>query len=391
MKRIYYWYDLNFIEHKIVAVSLIDARRQLLLQGKIAFKIKAGKFIRKSSFNRNDLLIITKQLATMIKAGLPLLESLHLLAQEHPKSHWQYLLTEIEQQISLGESLSIVLTQYKSVFPPLYSEIIATGELTGQLDLSFEQLTLQLEQTIHLEKSIKKAMRYPLFLLTVSLLVTLIMLLFVLPKFSDIYQSFDAQLPPFTQLIINTSNFLREKFWFGCLLTMLVFFCYRYYFKKRYQKKIDYFMLKTPLVGKIIQCHNLTHFFQTVSITQIAGIPLIAGLNAAANTLLNHNYRETIYQMIAGIEQGHSFSSVLQQQTLFPHLCYQLIQVGEESGTLDTMLEKLAYYYQEQNQTLTDNLTQLFEPTLMLMLALIVGGLIIAIYLPIFQLGEVIS
>lgn len=391
MKRIYYWYDLNFIEHKIVAVSLIDARRQLLLQGKIAFKIKAGKYIRQSSFNRNDLLIITKQLATMIKAGLPLLESLHLLAQEHPKSHWQYLLTEIEQQISLGEPLSIVLTQYKSVFPPLYSQIVATGELTGQLDLSFEQLTLQLEQTIHLEKCIKKAMRYPLFLLTVSLLVTLIMLLFVLPKFSDIYQSFDAQLPPFTQLIINTSNFLREKFWFGCLLTMLVFFCYRYYFKKRYQKKIDYFMLKTPLVGKIIQCHNLTHFFQTVSITQIAGIPLIAGLNAAANTLLNHNYRETIYQMIAGIEQGHSFSSVLQQQTLFPHLCYQLIQVGEESGTLDTMLEKLAYYYQEQNQTLTDNLTQLFEPALMLVLALIVGGLIIAIYLPIFQLGEVIS
>ncbi|NUF49758.1 protein transport protein HofC [Gilliamella sp. ESL0250] len=390
MKRLYYWYDLDFNQHKIIAKSSQAVKRQLLSQGKIAIKIKAGNIITAHSFNRADLLIITKQLATMLKAGLSIIDTLQLLAQEQTKPHWQYLLLDIKQQIAKGEFLSQVLQQHHSVFSVLYCEIIATGELTGQLDESFAQLALLLEKSINLQKSLKKAMRYPLFLLSVAMIVSLVMLLFVLPKFSDIYQDFDAELPAFTQSVIDFSNYLQQSWLIWCTVFFIGYFGYQRYFKVRYRREIEAIVIKCPLMGKVIQTSCLTQIFQTIAITQKAGIPLLTGLAAAGNTTYYSLYRDSISQIIAGIEQGHSFSHVLHQQLHFPNLCSQLIHVGEQSGTLDLMLDKLATYYQEQNQTLTDNLSQAFEPLLMLILALIIGCLIVAMYLPIFQMGEVI-
>ncbi|OCG24784.1 hypothetical protein A9G22_03630 [Gilliamella sp. App2-1] len=390
MKRLYYWYDLDFNQHKIIAKSSQAVKRQLLLQGKIAIKIKAGNIITAHSFNRADLLIITKQLATMLKAGLSIIDTLQLLAQEQTKPHWQYLLLDIKQQIAKGEFLSQVLQQHHSVFSALYCEIIATGELTGQLDESFSQLGLLLEKSINLQKNLRKAMRYPLFLLSVAMLVSLVMLLFVLPKFSDIYQDFDAELPAFTKSVIEFSNYLQQSWLIWCTVFFISYFGYQRYFKVRYRREIEVIVIKIPFMGKVIQTSCLTQIFQTIAITQKAGIPLLTGLVAAGNTTYYSLYRDSISQIIAGIEQGHSFSHVLHQQLHFPNLCSQLIHVGEQSGTLDLMLDKLAIYYQEQNQTLTDNLSQAFEPLLMLVLALIIGSLIVAMYLPIFQMGEVI-
>ncbi len=391
MKRLYVWYDLDFNENKIIASSQQDAKKQLLLQGKIAIKIKAVKYINKHSFTRLELLVVTKQIATMLKAGLSIVDSLLILAKEHPHPHWQYLLVEIEHQIAKGEPLSKVLTHHHLVFPTLYCEIVAIGEMTGQLDSSFEQLTLQLEKSIKLQKRIKQAMRYPCFLLTVSIIVIVIMLLVVLPRFAQIYQDFDAQLPLFTQCIIDLSHFLQRA-WFVVLITLLLsYLLYRYYLKLRYRDVIDSYTLKLPIIGKVIATTCLTHIFQTIAITQQAGIPLLAGLTASANTIMHRVYQKSIFYMIAEIEKGLSFSHVLQTQPCFPTLCRQLIHIGEQSGTLDLMLTKLADYYEAQSQTLTDNLSQLVEPLLMLILALIIGSLIIAMYLPIFQLGEVIN
>ncbi|SCC03436.1 protein transport protein HofC [Gilliamella intestini] len=390
MKRLYYWYDVDFNQHKIIAESSQAVKRHLLLQGKIAIKIKAGNIITAHSFNRTDLLMITKQLATMLKAGLSIIDTLQLLAQEQTKPHWQYLLLDIKQQIAKGEFLSQVLRQHSSVFSALYCEIIATGELTGQLDESFEQLAVLLEKSIKLQKSLKKAMRYPMFLLLVAVIVSLVMLLFVLPKFSDIYQDFDAKLPAFTQGVIDFSNYLQQSWLIWCVIFFISYFCYQRYLKVRYRYKIEKIIIKSPFIGPVIKTSCLTQIFQTIAITQKAGIPLLAGLAAAANTTYYCLYRDSLSKIIASIEQGHAFSHVLHQQLYFPSLCAQLIHVGEESGTLDLMLDKLANYYQEQNQTLTDNLSQAFEPLLMLVLALIIGSLIVAMYLPIFQMGEVI-
>lgn len=388
MKRLYFWYDINFQQNKIIATSKQDVRKQLLSQGQIAVKIRFGNIITKKSFKPSDLLIITKQLATMLKAGLSIIDSLRLLIDDQPKPQWQYLLANISQQVVKGETLSTVLYQHHSVFPALYCEIIAIGELTGQLDHSFEQLTLHLEKSLELQKQIKKAMRYPLFLLSVSMLVIMVMMFVVLPKFADIYQSFDAQLPYFTQLVIDLANGVQQNGLIVLLALMIGYFIFQRFFKKRYQSSIDRRKLTLPLIGQVIQSQCLMQIFHTLAITQQAGIPLLTGLIASANTTVNDYYRDIIRKMINGIEQGNAFSQVL--SPYFPKLCVQLVHVGEESGSLDVMLNNLSLYYQQQNQTLTDNLVKSFEPLLMSFLALIIGGLVIAMYLPIFQMGEVI-
>ncbi len=388
MKRIYFWYDINFHQNKIIATSKQDVKRQLLLQGQIAIKIRAGNIITKKSFNPSDLLIITKQLATMLKAGLSIVDSLRLLLDDQPKPQWQYLLSDISQQIAKGESLSSVLKQYHSVFPALYCEIIAIGELTGQLDHSFEQLTAHLEKSLQLQRQIRKAMRYPLFLLSVSVVVIIVMMFIVLPKFADIYQSFDAQLPYFTQLVIDIANKVQQNGVLILLVPSLGYFLFQRFFKVRYQLTIDRQKLALPLLGQVIQSQCLMQIFHTLAITQQAGIPLLTGLSASANTTGNSYYRDIINKIINGIEQGNAFSQML--SSYFPKLCVQLVHAGEESGSLDVMLNNLSLYYQQQNQTLTDNLVKAFEPILMLFLALIIGGLVISMYLPVFQMGDVI-
>lgn len=388
MKRIYFWYDINFHQNKIIATSKQDVKRQLLLQGQIAIKIRAGNIITKKSFNPSDLLIITKQLATMLKAGLSIIDSLRLLLDDQPKPQWQYLLSDISQQIAKGESLSTVLKQYHSVFPALYCEIIAIGELTGQLDHSFEQLTAHLEKSLQLQRQIRKAMRYPLFLLSVSVVVIIVMMFIVLPKFADIYQSFDAQLPYFTQLVIDIANKVQQNGVLILLVPSLGYFLFQRFFKVRYQLTIDRQKLALPLLGQVIQSQCLMQIFHTLAITQQAGIPLITGLSASANTTGNSYYRDIINKIINGIEQGNAFSQML--SSYFPKLCVQLVHAGEESGSLDVMLNNLSLYYQQQNKTLTDNLVKAFEPILMLFLALIIGGLVISMYLPVFQMGDVI-
>lgn len=388
MKRIYFWYDINFHQNKIIATSKQDVKRQLLLQGQIAIKICAGNIITKKSFNTSELLIITKQLATMLKAGLSIIDSLRLLLDDQHKPQWQYLLSDISQQIAKGESLSSVLKQYHSVFPALYCEIIAIGELTGQLDHSFEQLTAHLEKSLQLQKQIKKAMRYPLFLLSVSVVVIIVMMFIVLPKFADIYQSFDAQLPYFTQLVIDIANKAQQNGVLILLVPSLGYFLFQRFFKARYQLTIDRQKLALPLLGQVIQSQCLMQIFHTLAITQQAGIPLLTGLSASANTTGNSYYRDIINKIINGIEQGNAFSQML--SSYFPKLCVQLVHAGEESGSLDVMLNNLSLYYQQQNQTLTDNLVKAFEPILMLFLALIIGGLVISMYLPVFQMGDVI-
>lgn len=388
MKRIYFWYDINFHQNKIIATSKQDVKRQLLLQGQIAIKIRAGNIITKKSFNPSDLLIITKQLATMLKAGLSIIDSLRLLLDDQPKPQWQYLLSDISQQIAKGESLSTVLKQYHSVFPALYCEIIAIGELTGRLDHSFEQLTAHLEKSLQLQRQIRKAMRYPLFLLSVSVVVIIVMMFIVLPKFADIYQSFDAQLPYFTQLVIDIANKVQQNGILILLVPSLGYFLFQRFFKFRYQLTIDRQKLALPLLGQVIQSQCSMQIFHTLATTQQAGIPLLTGLSASANTTGNSYYRDIINKIINGIEQGNAFSQML--SSYFPKLCVQLVHAGEESGSLDVMLNNLSLYYRQQNQTLTDNLVKAFEPILMLFLALIIGGLVISMYLPVFQMGDVI-
>ncbi|OTQ57846.1 type II secretion system F family protein [Gilliamella sp. A7] len=391
MKRLYYWYDINFHQNVTIAISKKDVRTKLLLEGQVAIKIRPGNLITSQSYKLSELLIITKQLATMLKAGLSIVDSLQLLIDEQPKAQWQYLLTDISLQIIKGESLSIALKKHRLVFSALYCEIIAIGELTGRLEQSFEQLTCHLEKSLSIQGQIKKALRYPLFLLFVSVIVIIVMIFIVLPKFSDIYQSFDAELPYFTQLVIDIAYSAKQEGLFILLAITLCYLFFHYVVKVRYQLIIDKHKLKLPLIGQVIQSQCLMHIFHTLAITQQAGIPLLTGLAASTKAISNYYYRDIIKQIMMGIKQGNSFSQMLASYSTLPKLCVQLVHAGEESGSLDIMLNNITLYYQQQHQTLTDNLVKAFEPSLMLILAAIIGSLIISMYLPIFQMADVIS
>lgn len=390
LKQIYLWLDINGKKNIIVAKSLADAKQQLLQRQEDFFKLPRKGYITRYSFTKSELIIITKQLTTMLTAGLPIIESLALLADQHPVRHWQWLLTELKLQITAGEQLSQSLRQYPEIFPTIYQEIIATGELTGQLEHSFATLAFQLENSQQLHKKVRKAMRYPFFLLSISIIVCLVMLMVVLPKFAEVYQSFDAQLPFFTQMIIILSNQLKQYFLQLLGLLTIIVLIYQYYIKKHYQLITASCLLKLPIFGKLMTSSCLTQIFQTLFITQKSAIPLLTGLETAQKTTQNLLFKHSLLQIINMIKQGQSFSEAISHYSLYPSLCIQMIRVGEESGTLELMLQRLADLYQQQSIELADNLSQTIEPIMMSMMAIIIGSLVIAMYLPVFQLGSVI-
>lgn len=390
MKRLYLWQDMQGKRHILVAKSFTEAKRMLIQRQELFFKLKLKGYLTARSFKRQELIIITKQLATMLAAGLPIIETLTLLANNHPLPQWQWLLTDIKQHIMLGKTISQTVSYHADIFPSIYQEVIAIGELTGQLETCFERLAQQLDKTYQLQKRITKALRYPVFLLIVSIIVTLIMLLLVLPQFAQIYQNFDAQLPAFTQFIITMSVFVQHYAIYLVILSLLCGLIYRTFLKKRYYHQIEQLLFKMPLVGAIMLTANLAQIFQTLAITQKSGIPLLAGLITAQKTTYHQLFSQTLLQIRHEIEQGNTLSDAIKQYDIFPDFCFRLIRVGEESGTLDHTLTRLAEHYQQKNIEQTDNLSAKIEPIMMTIMALIIGSLVIAMYLPVFQLGSVI-
>lgn len=391
--RLYIWRSVDGLSGEIPASSIINARQMLILRGVIPIKIKASIRLGKNCWQLAALSIITRQLATMLQAGLPLSNCLLLIAAEHPHPAWRYLLKELQMAISQGKSFSLALNEHTDAFPPLFRELIATGELTGKLDECCFLIAEQQDKLLKLQKKVRKALRYPLFILAVASIVTLLMLIFVLPSFAEIYRSFNAPLPWFTQSIISLSEAIID---YGIFIGSFPVLLYGYYIKKlktqaNWKEKEQKILLNLPLCGKLLQISALAKIFRTLAMTQHAGISLIAGIKSAANASGNIQFLNALTTTVKLIEQGTPLFKALHQQVLFPPLCYQLIRVGEESGMLDVMLDKLAGIYEAESESQAENLSSRLEPLLMLVLGIIVGGLVIAIYLPIFQLGNVMG
>lgn len=391
--RLYIWRDIEGRSGEIPANSVSQARQLLMAQGIIPARIRPDTKLTSKQWQLSALSIITRQLATLLQAGLPLNHCLKLIAAEHPLAAWRYVLKELQSQISQGKSFSLALADYPEAFPPLFRELISTGELTGKLDQCCFLLAKQQEKTIRLQQKVRKALNYPLFVLAVALLVSLLMLILVLPAFTEIYQSFDAPLPYFTQCIISLSDTIQD---YGFIMLIMIVVLYSYYIKKMHpqpgwKEKEQKVILHLPLCGKLIQANILARIFRTLSMTQSAGISLTTGIESAAKSAGNIHYYNSLIGILRLIEQGSPLFNALHQQSLFPALSNQLIRAGEESGMLDIMLDKLADIYETEAESLAENLSARVEPLLMTLLAVIIGGLVIAIYLPIFQLGNVMG
>lgn len=334
-----------------------------------------------------------RQLATLLQAGISLADGLALMAKQHPYREWRALLVHIQQQVSQGIPFSDALRQWPRIFPPLFIALVHIGELTGKLDECSRRLADQQEQLYRLQKKVVKALRYPLFILFVAFAVTAGMLGLVLPEFAAIYHSFNASLPAITVAVMAISGWVTSQGAVWLLVAIIVTGCWfvlrqhKPYWKEYEQK----FLLKIPLAASLWQGQILSQIYTTLSLSQQAGIPLLQGLAAVEQTMTPVLWKKVLTQISDRVAEGAPFWQTVENTGYFTPLCSQLIRIGEESGALDLMLEKLAVWHHDHTQELADNLAAALEPVMMLVIGIIIGTLVIAMYLPIFQLGDAMS
>ncbi|ROR94144.1 protein transport protein HofC [Raoultella terrigena] len=335
---------------------------------------------------------VIHQLATLLQAGLPLAEGLELLAQQQTGAQWQALLRTLAQDLAQGISLSSALERWPQAFPPLYLAMIRTGELTGKLDLCCFHLARQQQEQLQLSEKVKKALRYPLIVLLLALLVVMGMLTFVLPEFAAIYQTFNTPLPLLTKVVISAGEGLSSRWPLLLLMAILPFLLNRLAHRRRsWLLRRQKLLHALPVVGKLIGGQRLSQIFTVLTLTQSAGISFMQGLESVEETLSCPLWRQRIHQVNTQIARGTAIWQALANSEGFTPLCLQLIRTGEASGSLDIMLENLARHHSERTHRQAEGLATLLEPMLLLITGTVVGILVVAMYLPIFHLGDAIS
>lgn len=391
--RLFLWRNPEGKKGELIAHSRAHARYQLMSQGVRAAKVTREITLRKNVWRARELAPIVRQMATLLQASLPLVNSLELIAAEHPNPVWRYVLRSTKERVVQGAPLSEAMAEHPDAFPTLFVELIATGELTGRLEQCCQLLADRLEKQLALNHKVRKALRYPLFILSAALLVTLLMLAFVLPAFKEIYDTFNAPLPAFTQAILLISDAV-QRYGVGVLLSAVSltgYYLKRLRRQEKWRRKEQRLWLRLPLVGKLVEANVLALLFRTLAITQQAGLALTRSLQSSANACGDLQYADAMRQVLNQVERGSSLFNAFKQQPQFPSLTLQLIRAGEESGTLDSMLDRLAAVYESEAENMAEGLASRIEPVLMGVLGILVGGMTIAIYLPIFQLGNVMG
>ena len=385
------------ISGEIKAETLSQAKSDLIRQGVVVQKIrrKSESLLAKygQTIKPMDIAVLTRQIATMLTAGVPLVQTLQLLADSHEKRPMREMLANICTEIESGTQPSKALRQYPRHFDDLYCDLIASGEQSGALDAIFDRIAIYREKAEELKSKIKKALFYPATVCFVALAVTAILLLYVVPEFDKIFKSFGAELPAFTRMVINLSNIVQAYWYFltGGLIALTFVYIHSYRRMESVRDGTDKFILRLPIVGGILQKAALARYARTLSTTFAAGLPLIDGLVAAAGSSGNAVYRKAILSVRNEVMSGMQMHVAMRTTEVFPEMVIQMIMIGEESGSLDDMLSKVAGIYEQQVDDAVDALSSMIEPLLMVVLGILVGGLVIAMYLPIFKLGSVIK
>lgn len=398
MAKLYYfnWQALNAIgqlqEGESLHVNLDMLLHELSESGLLPVNWQRGRCWRARDWKWQHKIHLIRQLATLLKAGLPLAESLLLLAEGHPHAGWRTLLKGLQRQVMSGEAFSQALRAWPQIFPPLFPALMQVGELTGQLDECCAQLAMQQSKQQHLRQKVVKALRYPLFILLVTMAVSAGMLLFVLPEFASVYASFEAPLPAFTAAVIALSELLQQAVLpLALVLTLLAISAQQLYQRSAgWQICVQRWLLQLPLLSPLWRGGELSQIYAILQLTQQAGLTLLQSLQAVEVTLTSRLWRDAIVALQQHIAAGAPLYQALHQHALFTPLCAQLIRVGEEAGALDVMLARLAEWHETQTLTRADTLAASLEPLMMVVIGVIVGTLVVAMYLPVFGLGDVI-
>lgn len=386
------------VKGETTAASIDAVKADLRKQGIVP---KAGKIKKKSKaasrgkkIKTGDIAVFSRQLAVMMKAGVPLVQSFDIVAQGHSNPSMSALIYKIKASVEAGGTLASALQEHPLHFDDLFVNLVDAGEQSGALEDLLEKIATYKEKTEALKTKIKKAMTYPISVLVVAMIVSVILLVFVVPTFSDMFASFGADLPAFTQWVVGLSDFMLSDGW---ILGLILFGAVTAFIqaKKRsraFNENLDKLALKLPLISGLTNSASVARFSRTLATMFAAGVPLVEAMVSVAGASGNTVYRKAIMTIRDDIAQGTTLQSSLAQRTdLFPNMLIQMVGIGEESGALDEMLSKVADYYEAAVDDAVDNLTTLMEPMIMAFLAVVIGGLVIAMYLPIFKMGEVVS
>ena len=401
ISQVFLWSGVNRrgqkVSGELKGETLQQVKAELIRQGIVVQKIRKQheSFLARytQSVNAMDIAVLTRQITTMLTAGVPLVQTLQLLAGSHEKKPMREMLANICTEIESGVPPSKALRQYPRHFDDLYCDLVASGEQSGALDAVFDRIATYREKAEAIKSKIKKAMFYPAVVVFVALVVTAILLLYVVPEFDNIFKSFGAELPAFTRMVINLSNIVQTYWYFvfGALVILIFVYIHSYRRMESVRDGTDKLILRLPIVGVILQKAALARYARTLSTTFAAGLPLIDGLVAAAGSSGNAVYRKAIMSVRSEVMAGMQMNVAMRTTEVFPEMVIQMIMIGEESGSLDDMLAKVAGIYEQQVDDAVDALSSLIEPLIMVVLGVLVGGLVIAMYLPIFKLGSVIK
>ncbi|WGL62035.1 type II secretion system F family protein [Pseudomonas sp. CW003PS] len=340
-----------------------------------------------------DIALFTRQMATMMKAGVPLLQSFDIIAEGFDNPNMRKLIDEVKQEVAAGNSFASSLRKKPMYFDDLYCNLVDSGEQSGALETLLDRIATYKEKTESLKAKIKKAMTYPIAVVLVAMIVTAILLIKVVPQFESVFEGFGAQLPAFTMMVVNLSRWLQE-WWFLVLFVLFISiygFGQTYKRSEKFRDSLDRALLKAPIVGDILYKAVVARFARTLATTFAAGVPLVDALDSVAGATGNVVFRNAVNRIKNDVSSGSQLNFSMRNTGIFPTMAVQMTAIGEEAGSLDEMLDKTASYYEEEVDNAVDNLTTLMEPMIMAVLGVLVGGLIVAMYLPIFQLGAVVG
>ncbi len=363
--------------------------------------INAKKVVRKREIHLGgkkkikpmDIALFTRQMATMMKAGVPLVQAFEIVADGLENPSMKELVLKLKVDVEGGNNFAGALTKHPDQFDDLYCSLIDAGEQSGSLETMLDRVAIYKEKSEALKMKIKKAMKYPMVVVGAAVIVTAILLLKVVPVFEELFAGFGAELPAFTQFVIGLSKGLQANFLF-ILVGIIVFVIGFTQLKKRstaFANFLDRMILKMPIVGDLAFKSTIARYARTLSTTFSAGVPLIEALDACAGATGNVVYRNAVFQVKEDVATGQQLQFAMRATGVFPAMALQMTAIGEESGALDSMLEKVALYYEDEVDNAVDGLTSMMEPLIMAVLGVVIGGLIIAMYMPIFQLGNVVG
>jgi len=381
------------IKGRSLAPDEASLRAELRRQGIAASRIRRQRDSRRGGrVDAGDIAVFSRQLATMLAAGIPLVQAFEIVGNGNEKAAMQKLILDVKADVEGGTSLHEALSKHPLYFDDLYVNLVEAGEQAGALESLLDKVATYKEKTEALKKKIKKALFYPAAVIVVAVIVTVVLLIFVIPQFESLYKGFGADLPAFTQMVINLSRYVQKDGIYIAIVLGALGWTF-FYFKKRSKALrvlLDRLALKLPVVGPILNKAAIARYARTLSTMFAAGVPLVEALDSVAGATGNIVYENAVLKMRDEVSTGQRLQRAMEATGLFPNMVNQMIAVGEESGSLDEMSGKVATFYEAEVDNAVDAMSSLLEPLIMVVLGVLVGGLVIAMYLPIFKLGSVV-